>query len=75
MYCPECMSIRKTCRQTTDGQANLPRFVKRLRQPDWDVVVFLHGENKSRASFRTRNSQELLTQLVCDLGNLKRLVR
>lgn len=57
-----------------DGQANLPRFMDRLREMSYDGVVSLHSEYKGSSSFRKLNSQELLEQSAVDLRYLKSLV-
>ena len=57
-----------------DGQANLSRFMQRLREIKYDGVVSLHSEYKGRSSFRVLNTQELLTQSAKDLQFLKSLI-
>ena len=57
-----------------DGQANLSRFMQRLREIKYDGVVSLHSEYKGRSSFRVLNSQELLAQSAKDLQFLKSLI-
>ena len=56
-----------------DGQANLARFMSRLRSIQYDGVVSLHSEYKGRTSFRVLNSPELLAQSAADLAFVKTL--
>jgi len=57
-----------------DGQADLPLFMKRLREIDYDGVISLHSEYKGQSSFRTLDSRALLDQSSKDLRYLKSLV-
>jgi sugar phosphate isomerase/epimerase len=68
------MEFRTQYVQLADGQANLPRFMDRLREIKYDGVVSLHSEYKGRSSFRILNSRELLDQSAKDLRFLKSLV-
>ena len=68
------MEFRTQYVPLADGQANLSRFMQRLREIKYDGVVSLHSEYKGRSSFRVLNTQELLTQSAKDLQFLKSLV-
>jgi sugar phosphate isomerase/epimerase len=68
------MEFRTEYVPIADGQANLPRFMDRLREIKYDGVVSLHSEYKGRSSFRTLNTRELLDQSATDLQYLKSLV-
>ena len=64
------MQFRSQYVPLADGQANLPRFMKRLREIDYDGIVSLHSEYKGGSSFRVLNSRELLDQSATDLRYL-----
>ena len=67
------MEFRTQYVPLADGQANLPRFVKRLREIKYDGVVSLHSEYKGPSSFRILNTCEILNQSAEDLRFLKTL--
>jgi sugar phosphate isomerase/epimerase len=67
------MQFRSQYVPLADGQANLPRFMKRLREIDYDGIVSLHSEYKGGSSFRVLNSRELLDQSATDLRYLQSL--
>ena len=56
-----------------DGQANLPRFMKRLQEIQYDGVISLHSEYKGGSSFRVLTTNELLSQSESDLKYLRTL--
>ena len=68
------MEFRTQYVPLADGQANLSRFMQRLREIKYDGVVSLHSEYKGRSSFRVLNTQELLAQSGKDLQFLKSLI-
>jgi len=68
------MQFRTEYVPLADGQAPLPRFMKRLAELKYDGTVSLHSEYKGGSSFRKLSSPELLDQSATDLKYLKTLV-
>jgi len=68
------MQFRTQYVPLADGQANLLRFIQRLREIKYDGVVSPHSEYQGQSSFRVLDSTELLDQLAKDLRFLKSLV-
>ncbi len=68
------MQFRTRYVPLADGQANLPRFMGRLRELKYDGVVSLHSEYKGSSSFRRLETPQLLEQSAVDLRFLKSLV-
>lgn len=69
------MQFRTEYVPLADGQAPLPRFMKRLEGLKYNGTVSLHSEYKGGSSFRSLNSTELLEQSAVDLKYLKRVVK
>lgn len=69
------MQFRTEYVPLADGQAPLPRFMKRLEGLKYNGTVSLHSEYKGGSSFRSLSSTELLEQSAVDLKYLKYLKR